>query len=76
MPGESHGLKSLSGYSPEVSKTEAEQVRIHASQNRGCHCRTKVSKRLSAEIIGDEKIRDNWLVFNFCLRDVKMIDFK
>ena len=22
MPGESHGLKSLSGYSPKVSKTE------------------------------------------------------
>ena len=53
-PGESHGLRTPAGYSPKGFKDWASKhVCMHASHSWGCHCWTKVSKRLNAEIIGE-----------------------
>ena len=55
-PGEHHGLRSVAGYSPKGFKDWAtKHVSMHASHNRGCHCWTKVSKSLNAEITGERR---------------------
>ena len=67
-PGESHGLRTPAGYSPKGFKDWASKhVRMYASHIWGCHCWTKVSKRLNAEIIGERIFRTTgwFLIFAY-----------
>ena len=67
-PGEHHGLRSLAGYSPKGFKDWAtKHVSMDASHNRGCHCWTKVSKNVNAEITGERRFGETgwYLIFAY-----------